>query len=89
MARIWPCTCNSRVAAVWVLREAGSKYLLKAVDAATRSARADSSWRASKASFAFSSLSLRFSRSKKDCSGESRAASGCSMRLTRTRPRIS
>jgi hypothetical protein len=34
---------------------------------------------------ALSNLSLRFSRTKNDCSGDSSAASGDSMRLTRTR----
>ena len=60
-----------------------------AADAAARSERADSSCRASSPRRALSSLSLRFSRRKNDCSGDSSAASGCSMRLTRTSLRIS
>ena len=67
----------------------GSKYLRKAAVAAATSARADSVCRDSSASRALSSLSLRFSRRKKACSGASSTASGWSMRLTRTSPRAS
>ena len=79
----------SVLAAFCVRRDAGSKYLLSAALAAARSARADSNWRASTPRRALSSLSLRFSRRKKVCSGASKMASGWSMRLTRTRPRAS
>ena len=85
------CTwaCCSKVAAFCVRRDAGSKYLFSAVVAPARSERAASNWRASTPRRALSSLSLRFSRRKKVCSGASSTASGWSMRLTRTRLRAS
>ncbi len=70
--------------AAWVLRDAGSKYLASQVPALAKSARAVSVCRDNKLSRAFNSRSLRFSRKKNDCSGDNKAASGCSIRLTRS-----
>ena len=61
------------------MRDEPSKNRVSEPEAADKSARAASVWRASKPKRAFSTFSLKFSRTKNACSGDNKAASGLSI----------